>query len=302
MLRTPRPVDPVRRELDEYFEGRRQAFDLSVDLRGLTPFSERVLTSSPASRSARRRRTASSPRGPATRRPPAPSARSMNRNPVPIVLPCHRVIGATAASSATAAGSSARWRCSRSRACSSDAAREEGDASPDATNASPASRQTTPWNASTPASRTAPAADGSNGVSPVPLCPRTRLPRSPRSRRPRGCRRPAPRSGSDRPRRRRDPRVRRERSRGDRGDDGREPDGEEADAREPPGPRVAAGRRGQEEQLGRSDRGGAERDRQPRAVPVRVAAEAGRRAGSARSRAARRRARRAIGEKPRNWR
>ena len=39
VLRSPRQVDPVRRELDEYFEGRRQAFDLSVDLREVTPFT-----------------------------------------------------------------------------------------------------------------------------------------------------------------------------------------------------------------------------------------------------------------------
>ena len=34
VLRSPRQVDGVRRELDEYFEGKRHAFDLTVDLRG----------------------------------------------------------------------------------------------------------------------------------------------------------------------------------------------------------------------------------------------------------------------------
>ena len=43
VLRSSASVDNVHRELDEYFEGRRHAFDLAVDLRGLTPFSERVL-------------------------------------------------------------------------------------------------------------------------------------------------------------------------------------------------------------------------------------------------------------------
>ena len=71
VLRSARQVEPVRRELDEYFEGRRHAFDLSVDLRDVTPFTERVLASSPGSPSARRRRTPSSRRGRATRRPPA---------------------------------------------------------------------------------------------------------------------------------------------------------------------------------------------------------------------------------------
>ena len=43
VLRAPRQVDGARRELDEYFEGKRHAFDLAVDLRDLTPFTERVL-------------------------------------------------------------------------------------------------------------------------------------------------------------------------------------------------------------------------------------------------------------------
>src|ERR1700733_5300877 len=36
ILRTP--LDTVRRELDEYFEGRREAFDLALDLR-VAPFN-----------------------------------------------------------------------------------------------------------------------------------------------------------------------------------------------------------------------------------------------------------------------
>src|SRR5579883_3030253 len=40
LLRTP--LDDVRRELDEYFEGRRRAFDLPLDVR-VAPFNEAVL-------------------------------------------------------------------------------------------------------------------------------------------------------------------------------------------------------------------------------------------------------------------
>src|SRR3954470_2087183 len=40
VLRTP--LDEVRRELDEYFEGRRRAFELPLDLR-VAPFHEQVL-------------------------------------------------------------------------------------------------------------------------------------------------------------------------------------------------------------------------------------------------------------------
>ena len=80
VLRSPRPVDPARRELDEYFEGRRRTFDLPVDLALARDFGRAVLGELAA--------RAGKPR----------AARAvgtiMNRNPVPIVLPCHRVVGA----------------------------------------------------------------------------------------------------------------------------------------------------------------------------------------------------------------
>jgi methylated-DNA-[protein]-cysteine S-methyltransferase len=93
VLRAPRPVDRVRRELDEYFEGRRRDFDLPLDLRIDADFRRRVLDE-----------LAGVPYGTTTtygelaRRAGRPRAARavgvvMNRNPVPIVLPCHRVVG-----------------------------------------------------------------------------------------------------------------------------------------------------------------------------------------------------------------
>ena len=87
------PLDDVRRELDEYFEGRRHAFDLPLDLR-VAPFHAEVL-----------RELARVPYGETDTygalaakvgRPSAARAVGtvMNRNPIPIVLPCHRIIGA----------------------------------------------------------------------------------------------------------------------------------------------------------------------------------------------------------------
>ena len=94
VLRSPAAVDRVHRELDEYFEGRRHAFDLAIDLRGLTPFSERVLhelARVPFGETA-------TYAGLAERAGKPKAARAvgtiMNRNPIPIVLPCHRIIGA----------------------------------------------------------------------------------------------------------------------------------------------------------------------------------------------------------------
>ena len=94
VLRSPRPVDRVRRELDEYFERKRTQFDLPLDLRPSGSFSRQVL-----------KRLARVPYGQVTtygalareaERPKAARAVGtvMNRNPIPIVLPCHRVVGA----------------------------------------------------------------------------------------------------------------------------------------------------------------------------------------------------------------
>jgi methylated-DNA-[protein]-cysteine S-methyltransferase len=95
VLRSPRSVDDARRELDEYFAGKRRSFDLPLDLRALPPFTLDVLN-----------QLARVPYGETTTygalaqrvgRPRAARAVGtiMNRNPIPIVLPCHRVVGST---------------------------------------------------------------------------------------------------------------------------------------------------------------------------------------------------------------
>jgi len=95
VLRSPLPVDVARRQLDEYFEGARRRFDLPVDLALQADFNRRVL-----------RELARVPYGEvvtygelASRAARPRAARAvgtvMNRNPLPIVLPCHRVIGST---------------------------------------------------------------------------------------------------------------------------------------------------------------------------------------------------------------
>jgi methylated-DNA-[protein]-cysteine S-methyltransferase len=94
VLRSTRPLDQARRQLDEYFAGNRRRFDLAVDLASQADFNRRVL-----------RELARVPYGEVVTygalaakaaRPRAARAVGtvMNRNPLPIVLPCHRVIGA----------------------------------------------------------------------------------------------------------------------------------------------------------------------------------------------------------------
>jgi len=86
------PLDDVRRELDEYFEGRRTVFDLPLDLR-VAPFHEAVLNELalvPYGHTATYGGLAAK-----VGRPRAARAVGtvMNRNPIPIVLPCHRIVG-----------------------------------------------------------------------------------------------------------------------------------------------------------------------------------------------------------------
>jgi methylated-DNA-[protein]-cysteine S-methyltransferase len=95
VLRAPRALDETRRELDDYFEGRRTAFDLALDLRGLTPFTLRVLAELakvPYGRTATYRELAERAGNPRASRA---VGMVMNRNPIPIVLPCHRIVGSS---------------------------------------------------------------------------------------------------------------------------------------------------------------------------------------------------------------
>jgi methylated-DNA-[protein]-cysteine S-methyltransferase len=95
VLRIPRSVDAARRELDEYFSGGRRSFDLSIDLRGAAPFTAEVLAQLvrvPYGQTATYGELASRVGHPRAARA---VGTVMNRNPVPIVLPCHRVVGAS---------------------------------------------------------------------------------------------------------------------------------------------------------------------------------------------------------------
>jgi methylated-DNA-[protein]-cysteine S-methyltransferase len=94
MLEAPARLDDVRRELDEYFAGRRRDFDLPIDWALASAFSRRVLAA-----------TAEIPFGQVSTygavaaqagnaKASRAAGRALGANPIPIVVPCHRVIGA----------------------------------------------------------------------------------------------------------------------------------------------------------------------------------------------------------------
>lgn len=87
-----RRTSGLARELDQYFGGRRRAFDVPVDLRGITMFQGRVLRAltripygSLSSYAAVADRCGFHGAARAT-------GGAVGSNPVPIVVPCHRVI------------------------------------------------------------------------------------------------------------------------------------------------------------------------------------------------------------------
>jgi len=92
VLEAPARLDDVRRELDEYFSGRRTSFDVPLDWSLSRGFTRRVL-----------RATARVPfgevstyRAMATQAGNAKAVRAagnaLGANPIPIVVPCHRIL------------------------------------------------------------------------------------------------------------------------------------------------------------------------------------------------------------------
>jgi methylated-DNA-[protein]-cysteine S-methyltransferase len=92
ILEAPSRLDPVRRELEEYFEGRRTRFELPIDWSLVAGFGRRVLEATAAipfggtSTYAQVAAHAGSPRGSRA------AGNALGANPLPIVVPCHRVL------------------------------------------------------------------------------------------------------------------------------------------------------------------------------------------------------------------
>jgi methylated-DNA-[protein]-cysteine S-methyltransferase len=92
ILAAPRRLDRARRELDEYFAGRRRDFDLPLDLSLMTDFTRRVLTATagiPYGSVSTYREVAGRAGSPRAYRA---AGNALGANPLPIVVPCHRVL------------------------------------------------------------------------------------------------------------------------------------------------------------------------------------------------------------------
>jgi methylated-DNA-[protein]-cysteine S-methyltransferase len=93
VLEWPRRLDEARRELEEYFEGRRRDFELALDWRlARDGFSRSVLRATarvPFGRTITYTEAAARAGNPRAQRA---AGNALGSNPIPIVVPCHRVI------------------------------------------------------------------------------------------------------------------------------------------------------------------------------------------------------------------
>lgn len=92
VLEAPRRLDEPRRQLEEYFAGERRAFELQIDWALGHGFGERVLRATariPAGEVASYRDVATAAGSPRAVRA---AGNALGSNPLPIVVPCHRVV------------------------------------------------------------------------------------------------------------------------------------------------------------------------------------------------------------------
>lgn len=92
VIESPARLDGARRELDEYFEGRRKTFDVALDWSLTAGFGRKVLKATariPFGKTSSYQRIAAAAGSPAGSRA---AGNALGANPLPIVVPCHRVL------------------------------------------------------------------------------------------------------------------------------------------------------------------------------------------------------------------
>jgi methylated-DNA-[protein]-cysteine S-methyltransferase len=92
VLDAPARLDPVRRELDEYFSGKRTDFDVALDWSLTRGFTRRVLRATakvPYGHVSTYREMASKA---GNERAVRAAGNALGANPIPIVVPCHRIL------------------------------------------------------------------------------------------------------------------------------------------------------------------------------------------------------------------
>jgi methylated-DNA-[protein]-cysteine S-methyltransferase len=92
VLEHPARLDEVRRELEDYFEGRRREFDLPLDWSLSHGFRRRVLRELERIPYGQTRTYAEVAARAGNRRAHRAAGSACGSNPIPLVVPCHRVV------------------------------------------------------------------------------------------------------------------------------------------------------------------------------------------------------------------
>ena len=92
LLAAPRRLDEPRRELDQYFAGRRRRFEVPLDWRLTRGFGRRVLEATariPYGATATYKQVATEA---GNARASRAAGNALGSNPIPIIVPCHRIL------------------------------------------------------------------------------------------------------------------------------------------------------------------------------------------------------------------
>lgn len=92
IVRRPARTDAVRRQLDEYFAGQRREFDVPLDWALVRGFGRAVLRATvaiPYGQVSTYRDVATGAGNPRASRA---AGTALGRNPIPVIIPCHRVL------------------------------------------------------------------------------------------------------------------------------------------------------------------------------------------------------------------
>jgi methylated-DNA-[protein]-cysteine S-methyltransferase len=92
VLESPAQLDDVRRELDLYFEGRLRDFDLPLDWRLTRGFRRKVLHATARIPYGQTRSYTEMAKRAGSPRAVRAAGSALGSNPLPIVVPCHRVL------------------------------------------------------------------------------------------------------------------------------------------------------------------------------------------------------------------
>jgi methylated-DNA-[protein]-cysteine S-methyltransferase len=92
VLEAPARLDPIRRELEEYFEGRRRRFETPIDWALTAGFFRRVLQATARIGYGQVRTYAQVAERAGNVKAVRAAGNGLGSNPIPVVVPCHRVV------------------------------------------------------------------------------------------------------------------------------------------------------------------------------------------------------------------